>query len=89
MDFPYRWSPAETNKMSQQIYWAVFFGRSWGKKKIWPRAFYKTAHEAKKECMQWKESYEEKLPYVKRLILKSKDSIHYDVYEHQTKLIRK
>lgn len=75
--------------MSSQIYWCVEFGRSWGKTKMWPLRFYKTAHEAKMEAMDWDKSFPDKKAFVKRVMLKTKNATHYDVYEHEVKMIHK
>lgn len=39
--------------------------------------------------MHWQKHWPEKQAYVKRVMLKNKDSIHYDIYDHSTKIIHK
>jgi len=79
--------------MSSQIYWCVVSKRTWGKQKMWPMTFYKTRHEAHMDAWHRNKS-EEKLRfkrewYDKRVLLETKDAIHYDVYEHEFKRLKK
>jgi len=79
--------------MSKQIYWAAVPLRSWGKKKLFPMTFHKTATHAKMEVFR-NNTIENKyknphLLTVKRFMFEVKDEFYYDVYEHHYEKIEK
>lgn len=77
--------------MSQQVYYAVVQGKTWGRyPKMFPSTLHKTNHGARMELLRRDDGDREKRKlYIKRFILKTKDAIHYDIMEHSYKVIRK
>lgn len=75
--------------MSTQFYWYAKSTRSWGKRKDFPNTFYKTAGQASLECIQNEQNYPHHKWKVKRVLMETKDGVHYDIYEHEFKRINK
>ncbi len=75
--------------MSIQMYWCAVGTKLPKKQKLWPITFHKTRGAAHLECIRWNNHWRKREFKVKRVLLETKDAVHYDVYEHEFKRIEK